>query len=57
MIDLDTKLGVFAVKIILDLVFKIDSNGKDIKIDLIKVLIQLSIIRSKSGIFKLLLFI
>ena len=57
MINLDITLGIFAVKIILSLVLKIDSNGRDIKIDLIEILIQLSIIRSKSDIFKLLLFI
>lgn len=57
MIDLNTELGVSTIKIILGFVFEINSNGRDIKIDLIEILIQLSIIGPKSDIFKLLLFI
>lgn len=47
MINLNAKIKMFAVKIIVCLIFKIDRDSRNIEIDLIKVLLQFSIIEFK----------
>lgn len=44
MINLDTKVEAFVVKIIINFIFEINKDSRDTKIDLIKVLLQLNII-------------
>lgn len=56
MINLDTKIKVSTVKIMVSLIFEIDSNGRDIEIDLIKVLLQLGMVRFKIRYFKTVIF-
>lgn len=56
MIDLDAEIGVSAIKIMVDFVFEIDSNGKDTEIDLIKVFLQLGIVGFKIWSLKTVVF-
>lgn len=53
---LNTKVGVFVVKIIINFIFEINRDSRDTKIDLIKVLLQLNIIGSGIKYLKTVLF-
>lgn len=47
MMRLNIKIKVFDVKIMVGFVFKIDSNNRDIKINLIKILLQFNMVGFK----------
>lgn len=61
MLDLDTKVKISAIKIMISLVFEIDGNNKYIKIALIKqtimVLFQAIIVKSEIRYLKLIMFV
>lgn len=57
MINLDAEVGVSVVKIMVGLIFGIDGNGKNTEINLIKVLLQLSVIRFKIWSLEIVLFL
>lgn len=52
MIRLDIEVGVSTMKIMAGLIFEIDSNGRDTEIDLIKILLQLSVVGSEIRFLK-----
>lgn len=56
MINLDAKVEVSTIKTIAGLIFEIDCNGKDTKIDLIEILLQLVKIGFKIRSLKIVIF-
>lgn len=56
MINFNAKVEMSYIKIIADLVFEINSNGRNIKINLIKVLLQLGAVGSEIWSLEIIVF-